>query len=351
MACAGVVAFSVAGAATAPSAFAASSLSEQGSSLVYPLVQVWKSAYNGTNPAVPVGTTGSGGSGAGITAMQYDQVDIGASDAPLTTSQYAGIHGGSGAVQIPWALSATGIGYHIPGVKTLKLNGKTLAGIFAGKITSWSSSAITKLNPAYKKALKSAGKITPVYRSDGSGDSYAFQHYLTVAGGSAWSYGFSTSWGASAGIGAKGNQGVAADVLATKGTIGYISAYYLDNQNIQTVLVENAAGRFESPKNNASIANAAASNSKFPSQGAGFGATPSPAGLSIVDPSKKYKDAYPISTYTYALINKADANTAGLKAFMSWAVTTGQHDTGRIPGFVPLPSKVAAGDRSIINTL
>ncbi len=351
MACAGVVVFSVAGAAAAPSAFAASSLSEQGSSLVYPLVQVWKSAYNATNPSIQLGTTGSGGSGAGITAMQYDQVDIGASDAPLTTSQYAGIHGSGGAIQIPWALSATGLGYNIPGVKVLKLNGKTLAGIFSGKITSWGNSSITKLNPAYKKALKSAGKITPVYRSDGSGDSYAFQHYLTVAGGSAWSYGFSTSWGGGAGIGAKGNQGIAADVLASKGTIGYISAYYLDNQKMQTALVENAAGKFESPKSSASIANAASSNSKMPSQGAGFGATPSPAGLSIVDPSKKYKTAYPISTYTYALINKADSNTTGLKAFLAWAVTTGQRDTGRVPGFVPLPSKIAAADQGIVSGL
>lgn len=328
----GAAAIGLASAAVATAS--AATVTESGSSLVYPLVVKWSQAY--TAATVQPHSTGSG---KGINLVQIGQINIGASDAPMTSSQYGAAK--QQPLQIPWALSATGVGYHIHGVGYgLRLTGPILAEIFSGQIKSWSSKAIVKLNPQYAKALKKAGNITPVVRSDGSGDSYAFQHYLTAAGGKAWKYSYSTSWGSPVGTGENGNSGVAGEVAKNNGTIGYISAYYLINQHITTAAIENSAGNFEFP-NSKNIANAAASSSGVPAQGANF------SGVSIVDPSKKYRIAYPISTYTYAIINPGQPNAADIKAFVTWATTTGQ-TYGAALDFVPLPTKIRSADAGLI---
>ena len=339
MICAGVATLGIAASCATASA-SATTIKEAGSSLVYPLATAWANKYSGANV-----TTASVGSGKGINLIQVGQVDIGASDAPMTSSQYSSDHT-STPVQIPWALSATGVGYNIPGVKYgLQLNASVLSGIFSGKITTWGSSAILKLNPHFASALKRAGKITPVVRSDGSGDSYAFQHYLSVAGGSAWHYGYGTNWGSPAGIGENGNSGVAGEVRTNKGTIGYISAYYLINQHITTAKIENAAKNFEYP-NGPNIANAAASNTHISAQGAGF------TGVSIVDPGPKFKTAYPISTYTYAIVNHNDANRTAVKSFLTWVISpTGGLYTGTQWDFSPLPAPIRSADAGLIASL
>ena len=100
-------------------------------------------------------------------------VDFGASDAPLTPEQAAACNG---CVQIPWALTATGLGFHLHGVKKLNLSGPVIAGIYFGKITKWNDPKIKKLNP---EVHLPGTPITPIYRSDGSGDTYAFTNYLS----------------------------------------------------------------------------------------------------------------------------------------------------------------------------
>jgi phosphate transport system substrate-binding protein len=339
MICAGVAVLGVTASYATASASAAT-IKEAGSSLVFPLATKWANKYSGATV-----TTSSVGSGKGIQLIQVGQVDIGASDAPMTSSQYSGDKSGT-PVQIPWALSATGVGYNIPGVGYgLQLNSAILAGIFSGKITTWNNSAILKINPKFKKALSHAGKITPVVRSDGSGDSYAFQHYLTVAAGKAWTYGYSTSWGSPAGIAENGNSGIAGEVRTNKGTIGYISAYYLINEHITTAKVENAAKKFEYP-NAPNIAAAAASNSTISGQGPGF------TGVSIVSPSAKYKAAYPISTYTYAIVNKNNKNDGAIKGFLNWVISpSGGLYAGAPLDFSPLPAAIRSADTGLINSL
>ncbi|HTW11294.1 MAG TPA: phosphate ABC transporter substrate-binding protein PstS [Solirubrobacteraceae bacterium] len=324
--------------ATTAVASASAKVTEAGSSLVYPLATIWSQHYTATSVS-----TASVGSGKGINDIQLGQVDIGASDAPMTSSQYAADHSGT-PVQIPWALSATGVGYNIKGVGYgLKLNGTLLAEIFSGKVTSWGNKAIVKLNPKFKKALDAAGHISPIVRSDGSGDSYAFQHFLSVAAPKVWTYGYSTSWGSPVGTGENGNSGVAGEVRINSGSIGYISAYYLVNEHITTAAIENQAGNFEYP-NPKNILDAAESNSKISGQGSGF------TGVSIVNPGKKYKTAYPISTYTYAIVNTNDSNVSAVKGFLSWAVTTGQ-SYGVSLDFVPLPAGIRTADAGLINSL
>ena len=126
-----------------------------------------------TNGTVQV-NYGAVGSGAGIAQITARTVDFGASDAPLTPEQAAACNG---CVQIPWALSATGLGFNVPGVKKLNLTGPILAGIYFGKITKWNDPKIKKTEP--RSSTCRALTITPVFRSDGSGDTYAFTNYLS----------------------------------------------------------------------------------------------------------------------------------------------------------------------------
>ena len=181
----------------------------------------WISGFEArTNGAVKV-TYGSVGSGAGIAQITARTVDFGASDAPLTPEQAAACNG---CVQIPWALSGVGIGYNIPGVKPgkLKLTGKIVASIYLGKITKWNDPKIKKLNP---RVHLPGMTITPVFRSDGSGDDLRV-HQLPRRRSARRARAASATRPRSAsrtGSGGKGNSGVTSVVQATKGSIGYIA--------------------------------------------------------------------------------------------------------------------------------
>src|SRR6195256_2971366 len=152
--------------ATGVASASAAGLTGAGSTLVAPLMANWINGFE-IKEGIPV-KYGAVGSGAGIAQITARTVDFGASDAPLTPEQAGACNG---CVQVPWALTATGIGFSIPGVKKLNLTGPILAGIYFGKLTNWNDPKITKLNP---KAHLPNLAITPVYRSDGSGDTYAF---------------------------------------------------------------------------------------------------------------------------------------------------------------------------------
>jgi len=336
MVCIGIAVFGLVSSTAVASASA--SITEAGSSLVYPLVSVWASHYSGVSPA-------AGGSGHGIQLIQEGAVDIGASDAPMTPVQYTGDHFGT-PVQIPWALTGTGVGYNIHGVGYgLRLTGSILAKIYTGKITTWGNGAITRINKHYAKALRRAGRITPVYRSDGSGDTYVFQHFLTKAGHGNWHAGYATAWGGSTGVGENGNAGVAGEVRSNRGTIGYISAAYLIQQHLKVAQIQNARGKYEYP-NASNIADAAKSNSHITGQGPNF------TGVSIVYPSRRYKTAYPISTYSYAIVNRNDSKLGQVQAFLTWVLSSsgGQRYGGNLD-FLPLPSDIRSADEGLVSGL
>ncbi|MBO0767898.1 MAG: phosphate ABC transporter substrate-binding protein PstS [Solirubrobacterales bacterium] len=328
-------------ASTGVAAASAAPVKEAGSSLVYPLVAIWSLHYSGATIQAA-----AGGSSVGIADAAQPSVDIGASDAPETPAQYGQNHGQ--VVEIPWALSATTAAYNIPGVNAngLKLSGKVLAEIYTGRIKSWNNSTIIRANPHYKKALQRAGKITPVFRSDGSGDSYAFQRFLTFGSAHAWSKGYSVSFpGPSNGVGENGNAGVAGEVKKVRGSIGYISGYYALTQHVKVAAVENAAGKYVLPNPSAILA-ASKSASHISGQGPGF------TGLPITYPSRKFSTAYPISTYTYALINKNGHNLGAVKSFLSWVINSnGGQRYGFNTDFIQLPGGVRAADQGLINSL
>jgi phosphate transport system substrate-binding protein len=335
MICVGAVAAGAL-ASTGVATASATTISEGGSSLVYPVASVWASHYTGATV-----NTAAGGSGKGIQEVTAGQVDIGASDAPMTSGQY----GSGNYVQIPWGLSATGIGYNLPGIGNgLKLNANVLAQIYTGAIKTWGSPAITKLNPTLAKKLKGEGAITPVFRSDGSGDSYAFQHFLTASAGRVWKLGYSTAFGGSTGTGENGNSGVSEEVKSNKGTIGYISGAYLLQQHLSVAAIGNADGKYELPEISA-IQDAAESNSTITAQGPDF------QGVSIVNPSKKYKTAYPISTYTYAIVSKSDSNLSAVQAFLTWVTNGPGQEFGVTLDFAPLPKGIRSADAGLISSL
>jgi phosphate transport system substrate-binding protein len=319
-------------AAVSTAAASAAGLTGAGSTLVAPLMQNW---INGFEIKEGIGVKyASVGSGAGIAQITARTVDFGASDAPLTPQQAAACNG---CVQIPWALSATGIGFNVPGIKKLNLTGKIIAGIYFGKITKWNDPKIKKVNP---KAKLPGLTITPVFRSDGSGDTYAFTNYLSKIS-PAWrsEVGYATTVGWKAGVGAKGNSGVTSTVTKTPGAIGYISASYLIAAGIGAASVENKAGNFELP-NLKNIESAASVVTSVPSSNE----------LNITNPPAKAKLAYPISTFTYAIVPHSAPQKGFLQQFINYAITKGQV-YGAALDFAPLPKVVKKAAQSAVASL
>jgi phosphate transport system substrate-binding protein len=310
----------------------AAGLTGAGSTLVAPLMANWISNFE-IKEGIPV-KYGSVGSGAGIAQITARTVDFGASDAPLTPEQATACNS---CVQIPWALSATAIGFHIQGVKKLNLTGPILAGIYFGKITNWNDPKIKKVNPNAKLPNLA---ITPVFRSDGSGDTYAFTNYLSKIS-PAWKneVGFATTVGFKAGVGAKGNAGVTSTVTSTNGAIGYISASYLIAAGLGAAAVQNKAGAYELP-NLKNIESAASVVKSVPASNA----------LSIVNPPKKAATAYPISTFTYAIVPHNAPQKGFLQQFLTYAVTAGQK-YGAALDFAPLPKVVLTAAKKSIGSL
>lgn len=323
----------VGGTAAVATASASAALTGAGSTLVAPLMTNWINGFE-IKEGIPV-KYAAVGSGEGIKQISNGTVDFGASDAPMTPEQEAKC---SGCVTIPWALSATGLGFNIPGIKKLNLSGKVLAGIYFGKITSWNDPKIAKLNP---KAKLPNLAITPIYRSDGSGDTYAFTNYLSKIS-PAWrsEVGYATTVGFKAGVGAKGNAGITSTVAKTQGAIGYISASYLIAAgSLGVVAMENNAGNFEFP-NLKNIEEAAATVKSLPASNT----------VSITNPPKKATGAYPISTFTYAIVPHSAPQKGFLQQFLNYAITKGQI-YGAALDFAPLPKVVVTAAKKAIGSL
>jgi phosphate transport system substrate-binding protein len=335
LACAGLIAVAASG-LSAASASAAGTLNGAGSSLVAPVEAEWAAAF-----ATKTGNTvtyQSVGSGTGITDIQQRLVDFGASDAPLTSTQAQACNG---CVQIPWALSATGVGINIQvGGKPLgsiRLTGPVIANIYLGHITNWDDPAIKALNKGV--ALPNL-KITPVFRSDGSGDSYAFSDYLSrVSSTFKSTVGVGTQPTFSTGVGAKGNSGMISVLSTTNGAIAYVAVGYLLQNWPRVASVKNAAGKYEVP-NLRNIENAAKSVHSA-----------QPAGYHIVNPPKAEKIAYPISTFTYVIAPAANAPQAGLlKEWITFVLNQGQAFGPRLD-FAPMPKLVLNAAKAAVKQI
>jgi phosphate transport system substrate-binding protein len=292
-----------------------------GSSFVAPLVALWTANYKASTISY-----NAVGSGAGINAITNKQVDFGASDAPLTPDQ----KGACPCVQIPWALSATSIAYNISGASAgLNITGPLLADIYQGKIAFWDNAKIKKINKG--KTIPHV-KITPVFRSDGSGTTYNFTDYLSkVSKAFKNKVGVGTQVSFPAGTGARGSSGVANTVKQTQGGVTYVDVAYSLKNRLKFFKVQNAAGKFTTPGLR-SIEAAANLVKRVPADNE----------MHIVDPpaNKKYLNAYPICTFTYAILQKSGTRPEA-KSFVKWALTKGQTVEGaRGFLFVAIPKTV-----------
>ncbi len=307
-----------------------------GSTLIAPALAVWQPMYSGDS--LQYSAIGSGG---GIQAISHRTVDFGASDAPLTKSQGNGCNG---CVQIPWALTATSPVVNIPGVAAhqLKLTGTVLANIYLGTITKWNDPAIKSLNKGLKLPNLS---ITPVHRSDGSGDTYVFTNYLSKVSKS-WKtkVGNATTVSWPTGIGGKGNAGVAAAVSANSGSIGYVSIFYVIQNHLDLARLKNASGNYELP----TIASIEAS-----AQLVKTGRIAANNKISITNPpkSKKYANAYPLATFTYVIVPRTSPKAAELKAFITWALGSKAQSSIKKYVFAPMPDSVAKAAKKTLATL
>jgi phosphate transport system substrate-binding protein len=301
----------------------ATELTGAGSSFVAPLVAAWTAKVDGAlGLKITYGPIGSGG---GINAITNRTVDFGASDAPLTPDQFAAC---KGCVQIPWALSATAIAYKGDNLPNhVHLTGPVLASIFEGRVTNWNDPQIKKLNPG--KSLPDL-KITVIHRSDNSGTTYNLTDYLSHVSPSwksAQGKGVAVNW--PTGIGARGSSGVAAALSSTQGGITYVDVAYTLANHLKFAAVKNKAGVYALPGLTGIRSAAATINRVAPDNG----------GISIVNPAKTQKLAYPICTFTYVIIPKQTSKAADLKRFVNWALTKGQASGPKLL-FSPIPKVV-----------
>jgi phosphate transport system substrate-binding protein len=312
-----------AGAAMATLAHAAD-ISGAGATFPYPLYAKWADAYKKeTGIGLNYQSIGSGG---GIKQIQQKTVTFGASDMPLEPKQLSA----SGLVQFPTVVGGDVPVVNLDGVKAgdLVLDGPTLANIYLGKITKWDDSAIQKLNPNVKLP---SNAIAVVHRSDGSGTTFIFTNYLSKVSPE-WSdnVGAATSVEWPVGIGAKGNEGVANNVIQTKGAIGYVEYAYAKENNMTTVSMNNKDGKVVKP--DAAAFQAAAAHADWEKADSYY----------VILTNEPGPDSWPIAGATFILMYKQPANvndSALALKFFDWAYTNGSKMAEDLD-YVPLPKDV-----------
>jgi len=317
-------------------------ITETGSSLLYPLMHSWGVAYQ-SQSGVSV-TTVSTSSGTGISSASAGTVDLGASDAYLSSGD---VVKNRTLLNIPLVISAQMVMYNLPGVSTsahVSLNGTVLAEIYEGAIRMWNDPRIAAINPHVKLP---AVKIVPVRRKDSSGDTFLFTSYLSTQNlrwNNSVGYGTIAAWPRVPGeLPEKGSTGVLQACEAAPGCIAYEGISYLSKARaagLGEAALANAAGHYMVP----SAATIQASAASFVSL------TPPNETISMIDGPAV--GGYPIVNYEYAVVSsrQPDARTAGeLRAFLRWVVTTGNGASYvDAVGFAPLPAAlVALGEQQI----
>ncbi len=312
-------------------------LLETGSSLLYPLFNLWLPAYNHIDPDARI-TTQSTGSGTGISQAIAGIAQIGASDAYMSNAQ---MKQHPEMLNIPLCISMQMVNYNLPGLNAghLKLSGPVLAGLYDGKIRYWDDAAVRALNPGVRLPHR---LVIPVHRTDGSGDTFIFTQYLSFSTPS-WannvSYGTTVSWPAvPGGLGAEGNPGMVTAIHGNPYSVAYIGTSYesgIARYHLGTAMLENRAGRFLLPTVKTAEGAAAVMAGK----------TPQDERLSLI--FAPGADSYPIINYEYVMVSRhqpSAAQATALRKFFFWAISANGGSTARFMNavhFVPLPAAIA----------
>ncbi|TWI10550.1 phosphate ABC transporter substrate-binding protein PstS [Aerolutibacter ruishenii] len=302
----------------------AADITGAGATFIYPLLSKWSADYNAaTGNKINYQSIGSGG---GIAQIKARTVDFGSSDAPLKPEELAKY----GLAQFPSAIGGVVPVMNVPGLKAgaMKLDGPLLADIFLGKITKWNDPRIVALNGGVQLPDM---KITIVHRSDGSGTTFNFVNYLSKVSPewkSKVGEGTAVNW--PAGIGGKGNEGVAAYVKQIKGGIGYVELSYALQNKMAYSRLKNAAGNFVNPSADTFQAAAASAN---------WGASKD---FHLVMTNAPGENAWPIAATNFILMYKQakDAQRSrNARDFFKWAYANGDAQAEALH-YVPLPDSL-----------
>jgi phosphate transport system substrate-binding protein len=318
---------------------ASATISGAGSTFAAPVYQQWGSGMASlTVNYQPVG------SGAGITALEGKTVDFGASDPPLKPADITTLEKVGPVQQIPMFLGAITVSFNVPGVQSgLKLDGKTIADIYLGKVKSWNDAEIKALNPGV--SLPSTA-ITVIHRSDSSGTTAGFTGFLAAVDPewkSKVGEGKDVQW--PTGTGAKGNAGVAGAVQQTTGAIGYVEEAYALQHKFTYASVKNKAGKYIEPS--LASTSAAAEGVEVPAN----------LGFKIKNPSSPA--AYPISSQTFIMVYKdmckagvpgGEAAARGVVSFLNYGLGQGQSILGQAD-YAALPAAILAKSKAAVGEL
>jgi phosphate transport system substrate-binding protein len=302
-------------------------LTGAGATFPAPLYQRWFQDLNGKYPNLQVNYQGVG-SGAGVEQFTAGTVDFGASDVAMKDEEIAKVGDAKGGVlMLPMTAGSIVVAYNLPEVQgELKLPRQVYADIFLGKIKKWNDPAIAKANAGLKLPDQN---ITIVHRSDGSGTTGVFTKHLSAISPE-WKSkvgdGKTVQW--PTGVGAKGNDGVTAQIKQTQGSIGYVEYGYAKNNDVKFASLENKAGKFVAPSDQS--ASKTLESVQLPENLREF----------ITDPEGD--ESYPIVTYSWILAHKKypDAQKAkAIETMIQYGLTEGQKAAPEL-GYVPLPKAV-----------
>ncbi len=315
----------VALAALAPlAAPAATTITGAGATFPYPIYGRWAYAYQ-KKSGVQLNYQ-SIGSGGGVKQIKARTVDFGASDAPLKPAALEK----HGLLQFPMIMGGVVPVVHIAGVEAgaLKLDGATLAAIYLGEIRQWNDPRIATLNPDL--SLPDKG-ITVVHRADGSGTTWIFTNYLTKVS-ETWAKEVGNAKAVSwpAGLGGKGNEGVAAFVKRIDGAVGYVEYAYALQNRMAYCLLQNRAGRFVAPT--AESFQAAAANGDWAGADHYY----------LVLTDQPGEGSWPITGASFILMYARQAQTERAQAvlrFLDWSYRNGAAAALKLD-YVPMPEAV-----------
>jgi len=295
-----------------------------GATFPAPIYLKWGSDYNAAKGVkLNYQAIGSGG---GIAAIEAKLVNFGATDAPLQEADLMA----NDLAQFPMIVGGDVVVVHLNGVADgqLKLTPDVLASIFMGKTTMWNDPSIVSLNPGLTLP---ATKITVVHRSDSSGTTWIFTHYLTAAAPSVWTAGADKVVPWPVGIGGNGSAGVATSVQQLSGSIGYVEYAYAKQTGMTTTQLQNKAGNWVKP----SIASftAAAANANWKAS------LPS---MYVVLVNQPGADSWPITGASFILVQKSQTDAAIAKQmfdWFNWNFTSGASAATALD-YVPIPASV-----------
>jgi phosphate transport system substrate-binding protein len=302
----------------------AADITGAGATFPYPIYAKWADAYK---KATGVGMNyQSIGSGGGIKQITAKTVDFGASDAPMKGEDLEK----NGLVQFPAIMGGVVPVYNLKGIKPgdVKLSGAVLADIYLGKVKNWNDPAIARMNPGVKLPAQA---ISPVNRSDGSGTTFLFTNYLSkvsVDWKSTIGEGTAVKW--PAGVGGKGNEGVANYVARIDGSIGYVEYAYAKQNKLSHAQMQNKEGQMVLPSDDSFKAAAA---------GADWNSVP---GMGVVLTDQAGKASWPITGASFILIHKVQdkpENGREVLKFFDWSFKNGARMADELD-YVPMPDQV-----------